>query len=451
MENSDSTKNKTYTLKYQQEDVCPICGGIGFVRRDLPIDDPNFGILEVCQCQKENVQRASVQRLYNVSNLDAFKEMTFDQFDISGFNSSNEINKTLEVAFNTAKNYANHLNGWLLLMGSYGCGKTHLAAAIANEVVSMGVETLFLTIPDLLDWLRYSFSSNETSYEDRFEEIKNIRFLVLDDFGTQNATAWAREKLFQIINHRYTHQLPTVVTTNIGLSEIDERVSSRLQDRKLVIKIQIDAPDFRNPLMDANTSPISSLAHISDHRTFDKFSARKNEKLPDDAQNSLDKAFFAAQQFAEQPEGWLVFMGTYGTGKTHLAAAIGHYQAALGNDPIFAVVPDLLDHLRATFSPSSTISYDNVFSQVRTARLLILDDLGTQSATPWAREKLYQVLNYRYETHLPTVITTSSTLDEIDPRVRSRMLDERVCKVYKVIVPPFKSPSKKRRTSNKKS
>ena len=445
METSETTKNKKSKPKKQAEDVCPICGGIGYVRRDLPIDDPNFGILEICQCQKENYQRASVQRLYSVSNLEAFKEMTFDTFDISGFNNSKEINKTLEVAFNTAKNYAGHLNGWLLLMGSYGCGKTHLAAAIANEVVSMGVETLFLTVPDLLDWLRYSFSSDETTYESRFEEIKNIRFLVLDDLGTQNTTAWAREKLFQIINHRYTHKLPTVVTTNIGLNEIDERVSSRLQDRELVIKIRIDAPDFRNPLTDANASPISSLAHISDHRTFDKFSARKNESLPADVQNSLDKAFFAAQQFAEQPQGWLVFMGTYGTGKTHLAAAIGHYQAALGNDPIFTVVPDLLDHLRATFSPSSTISYDNVFSQVRTARLLILDDLGTQSATPWAREKLYQILNYRYETRLPTVITTSSMLDEIDPRIRSRMFDERVCKVYKIIAPPYKSPSIKRK------
>jgi DNA replication protein DnaC len=445
MEKSENTKKKTAEPKDKQ-DVCPICGGIGYVRRDLPIDDPNFGMLEVCQCQKENFQRASIQRLYRISNLDAFKEMTFDSFNICGHDSTNEVNKTLEVAFNTAKNYAHHLNGWLLLMGGYGSGKTHLAAAVANELVSLGVETLFLTVPDLLDWLRYSFGSEETSYESRFEEIKNIRFLVLDDLGTQNTTAWARENLFQIINHRYTHKLSTVITTNIGLNEIDERVRSRLQDRELVIKLQIDAPDFRNPLMDSSLSPISSLAHISDHRTFDKFSARKNEKLRADEQGSLDAAFLAAQEFAEHPQGWLVFMGTYGTGKTHLAAAIGHYQAALGNDPIFTVVPDLLDHLRATFNPDSTISYDNVFSQVRTTNLLILDDLGTQSATPWAREKLYQVLNYRYETRLPTVITTSSTLDEIDPRIRSRMLDERVCRLYKIIVPPYKSPAPKRKT-----
>ena len=442
MEKSDNTKAKAPKAS-QEKDVCPICGGLGLVKRDLPISDPNFGRFEVCECQKENQQRSTVQRLYTISNLDAYRDMTFASFDISGLNNKDEVNNTLEVTFNTTQNYARHLNGWLLLMGSYGCGKTHLAAAIANEVVSMGVQTLFLTVPDLLDWLRYSFGSQETSYESRFEEIKNIRFLVLDDLGTQNTTPWAREKLFQILNHRYTHKLPTVITTNTALNEIDERMASRMQDRELVIKLQIDAPDFRNPLMDTNPSPISSLAHISDHRTFDKFSARKNEKLPADEQNSLDSAFFAAQQFAEHPDGWLVFMGTYGTGKTHLAAAIGHFRAAMGEEPIFAVVPDLLDHLRATFSPTSSASYDSVFAQVRTARLLVLDDLGTQSATPWAREKLYQVLNYRYETRLPTVITTSSTLDEIDPRIRSRMLDERVCRVFKIIVPPYKTRAAK--------
>jgi len=144
-----------------------------------------------------------------------------------------------------------------------------------------------------------------------------------------------------------------------------------------------------------------------------------------------------------------VLMGSYATGKTHLAAAIGHYRAALGEEPIFTVVPDLLDHLRATFSPSSSVSYDHVFSQVRNADLLILDDLGTQSATPWAREKLYQILNFRYETRLPTVITTSSTLDEIDPRIRSRMLDERVCQLLYLIVPPYQASRDKPKRKEK--
>ncbi|MCD6356226.1 MAG: ATP-binding protein, partial [Anaerolineaceae bacterium] len=168
MEKSATTNKKK---NIQKEKVCPICKGLGYVRRERSIDDPKFGTLELCECQKSKKNKENNQRLYQISNLDAYKEMTFDTFNTKGIANSREINNTLEVAFNTAKNYAHHLNGWLLLIGGFGCGKTHLAAAVANEVVSLGVETLFLTVPDLLDWLRFTFSSNEVTYEKRFEEI----------------------------------------------------------------------------------------------------------------------------------------------------------------------------------------------------------------------------------------------------------------------------------------
>lgn len=104
---------------------------------------------------------------------------------------------------------------------------------------------------------------------------------------------------------------------------------------------------------------------------------------------------------------------------------------------MFVVVPDLLDHLRATFNPNSSTSYDRRFEEVRAAPLLVLDDLGTQSMTPWVREKLYQLFNHRYNAQLPTVITTSDLIDEMDARIRSRMLDTRLCKIYALTVPPF--------------
>jgi len=447
MATSDSIKKSPHVIF--DEKACPKCGGVGYVRRILPVDHPNFGQLEVCECQKEDAQKAINRRLYQISNLDAYLSMTFDSFRSSGRADGKETNKTLEAALHTAQNYARHLNGWLLLMGGYGSGKTHLAAAIASEVVAMGIPTLFLTVPDLLDWLRFSYHSDDTTFEERFEEIRGVRFLVLDDLGTQNTTDWAREKLYQIINHRYIYRLPTVLTTNLSLSQIDERISSRLQDRELVVNIQIDAPDFRNPLSNGKDSPISSLAAVSDHRTFERFSTRKNENLSPEEQNTLEKVFYLAQQYADKPQGWLVLMGGFGTGKTHLAAAIGHYRASLGDEPIFAIVPDLLDYLRATYSPTSTVSYDHVFNQVKTTKLLILDDLGTQNATPWAREKLYQILNYRYECNLPTVLTTSASLEEIDPRIRSRIMDERVCVVFKIIAPPYQIRARKKRASLK--
>ena len=112
---------------------------------------------------------------------------------------------------------------------------------------------------------------------------------------------------------------------------------------------------------------IGTLPLLSGH-TFGNFSLRENEKLPADEQKSLERAFRITQQYAEKPKGWLVLTGTYGCGKTHLAAAIGNFRAAEGDEPIFIVVPDLLDHLRSTFSPSSAITYDHLFEQIRSCK-----------------------------------------------------------------------------------
>ena len=130
-------------------------------------------------------------------------------------------------------------------------------------------------------------------------------------------------------------------------------------------------------------------------------------------------------------------MGGFGSGKTHLAAAIANHRAGLGDPPLFVMVPDLLDHLRATFSPGSSVAFDRRFDEIRTASLLVLDDLGTQSMTPWVREKLYQLFNYRYNAELPTVITTSDSLEEMDARIRSRLLDNRLCTRYGLDVPSY--------------
>ncbi|MEJ2599654.1 MAG: ATP-binding protein, partial [Anaerolineales bacterium] len=131
--------------------------------------------------------------------------------------------------------------------------------------------------------------------------------------------------------------------------------------------------------------------------------------------------------------------------------AIANYRADLGNPPLFVVVPDLLDHLRATFTPTSNISLDRRFEEVRTTSLLILDDLGTQSMTPWVREKLYQLFNYRYNAELPTVVTTADALDEMDPRLRSRMLDRRICKIYPINgVPVYRGAHTERHRSTRR-
>ena len=66
------------------------------------------------------------------------------------------------------------------------------------------------------------------------------------------------------------------------------------------------------------------------------------------------------------------------------------------------------------------------------------DDLGTQTSSPWAREKLYQLFNYRYNAELPTVITTASFPNEMDERLRSRLEGTRLVKVFPITVPSYR-------------
>lgn len=405
------------------------------MRLEVPVGHPDFGRLQVCSCRQNQVSQQIRQRLFALSNLDELSHLTFENFQPRGLiGLSPRQADSLELAYNHARQFAQTLKGWLLLQGGYGCGKTHLAAAIANFAVGMGVPTLFITVPDLLDTLRFAYNDPEATFEERFEEIRSAPLLVMDDFGTQNATSWAQEKLFQILNYRYINRLPLVITTNLPLDDIEPRIRSRLMDPQLVTRVNILAPDFRNPTEDTGLGTM----HESTFATFD---LRKDEGLSAEEVRSLEKALKAAREFAENPKGWLVLLGSYGCGKTHLAAAIANYRAELGYDVRFDVVPDLLDHLRATFSPGSTVSLDRRFEQVRTCRLLILDDLGTQAMTPWVREKLYQLFNYRYNHKLPTVITTADSLEEIDPRIRSRMMDSRLCKIYGITAPAYTGAS----------
>ena len=430
--------------------VCPLCKGAGFLIKDVPIGHPDFGRLYPCECKQQELEQKRTHRLRQLSNLDHLTHMTFESFIPEGRGLNPEQRENLRRAFEHARNYARDPKGWMMFRGGYGCGKTHLAAAIANARIQEGCPALFVVVPDLLDHLRATYSpTSAVTYDQRFEEVRSHPLLILDDLGTQSSTPWAEEKLYQIFNHRHNARLPTVITTNYELEEIEVRIRSRLNSVDLVHMVPILAPDYRASGMRDGQSELSSLGLHPD-KTFGTFDLNRNEMDGVEREN-LQKVYQITREFAENPHGWLVITGTFGCGKTHLAAAIANHLANKRRLPLFVVVPDLLDHLRATFNPQSTISYDKLFEQVRRASLLVLDDLGTESATSWAREKMYQILNYRYNARLPTVITTAQKIDDLDPRIRARILDRSRCQIWSILAPSYRggkniAKSKRQRT-----
>lgn len=222
--------------------ACSICQDAGFVRGDFPVGHPKFGSIFPCECRVRERAERQREQLSSLTNLDAFQDKTLERFDptVPG----------VVKAYQEALDFVESPTRWLFLHGGCGVGKTHLAAGIAIEVFRREPRwtVIFQVVPDLLDHLRATFDPSAGSgYDERFNAFRNANLLVLDDLGTENTTPWAREKLYQLFNHRYNQRLATVVTSNQDLRQIEERVRSRLLDRELTRYIEIDADDFRTP------------------------------------------------------------------------------------------------------------------------------------------------------------------------------------------------------------
>jgi DNA replication protein DnaC len=427
------------------EPLCSICRDLGFVRHDVPLEHPDFGRAFPCVCRTDEV----LDRLRRRSNLGPLATRTFATFHPNGRPDAREpmtdaARQRLRAALEHSRVYAEEPQGWLVLGGPSGCGKTHLAAAIANRQLELGHNAFFAVVPDLLDHLRATYvPSSDVTYDELFESVRDTRLLILDDLGTQTSSPWAQEKLFQLFNHRFNAELPTVITTNQRLSDLDERLRARLEDRRQVMWHDVRTRD--SPFTEALSSDWQS--GLTDQR-FETFHWDRHESLRD--------AYNKALEFASRPSGWLVLTGDVGCGKTHLAAAIKNERDEHGEPTLFVTAPGLLDYLRATYAPSSDVTYDRGFDRVRNAPVLILDDYGAHSSTPWAEEKLFQLLNHRFNGRLPTVITTNLPLDRepLGPgqhqgrRIFSRLLDRDLCRVVALDAPPYERPSLARRRTS---
>ncbi len=403
------------------------------MRRDVPLKHPDFGRAFPCTCQRELDNGHRLERLRRFSNMGSLASVSLEAIAPAG--ASAEARARFEAALEAARAYADEPRGCFMLIGGSGTGKTHLAAGIANRLMERGEPVFFTFVPDLLDHLRATYSPDaEVSYDELFEQVKSVRILVLDDFGTHSSTPWAEEKLYQVLNHRYLNELPTVVTSSVALDRLDPRLQQRLLDPRTSRMMDLGAA------VSGGGQRVGAVPHeMLKRMTFETFepAGRADET---EQRETLQAALDASLAFARDPDGWLVLVGDSGCGKTHLAVAVATERLKGGEEVFFALVPDLLDHLRYTFSPDSRVTYDELFDRVKQTPLLVLDDFGSETSTPWANEKLYQIVVHRHNARLPTIITTRAILPSSHDPIASRMNDPRLVMVMPITAPDYRQP-----------
>ena len=425
---------------------CPICKGAGFIHPLLASGQPDFSRVVPCQCSRQGLKKEKLSQPQQFSNLGALARLSFDNLIPSGRYEDTALQQNFTKAYEAAKAFANEPKGWLILIGPSGCGKTHLACAIANHRLNLGKPAFYIGAADLLDHLRSAFSpSSEIAYDELFERVRNTPLLILDDLTMTATTPWAKGKLEQLLDYRFNMCLPTVITTGTPIEEFDESLRGHLADSE-ICNIHVIRGKSTLILEHLGSIELEALRQ----KAFSNFDYKLSNLSPEERQ-SLEQSYRNAVNFAKSPEGWLVFMGVNGCGKTHLAAAIANNLRKEGKSVLFIVVTDLLDYLRSTFNPESRVTYDELFEKIKKTPVLILDDFGEQSATSWAQEKLYQLINYRYNARLATVLTTCLSLDEIESRISSRMVDPSLSLVLRINAPDYRGDIKAPRPRDVKS
>lgn len=199
-------------------DVCPLCSGRGWV----VAADGGAGTAIACECRKLGLGG----RLLAASGIpERYQHCRFESFRSDHYDSG--VAAQLGRALAESRAYVESFLGTdgspretgLLYIGPTGVGKTHLAAAVALELIERRrVRVKFVEFTDLVHQIQATFEPGSPgSKSEILDGVTEAELLVLDELGAQKPTPWVQDVLYLIINTRYTRRRPTIFTTNFRL------------------------------------------------------------------------------------------------------------------------------------------------------------------------------------------------------------------------------------------
>ena len=223
-----------------EPEVCPLCYGSG-------MEVVAGKGARQCKCRKQKshsnlIERARIPKRYERCHFHNYRVMNPSQGD------------AFKLALKLATTYPAVERG-LLLMGTVGVGKTHLAVSILKGLTEQGIDCLFYEFGALLKGIQDSYNSvSQTSELKVLQPIFDAEVLVLDEIGASKPTDWVRDTMANIINTRYNDKKLTIFTTNY-LDErraekdetLEDRIGVRLRSRlfEMCKTVSLSGEDFR--------------------------------------------------------------------------------------------------------------------------------------------------------------------------------------------------------------
>lgn len=213
---------------------CEICGGVGFVRYDVPLDHFMFGKIEPCP-NAINSQFAVPGRFG--LRYDEQRELTWKSLD--------NYNNSVDIASRIAQELNDHTGAWIFLHGTWGVAKSLILKIAVAEGLRSGRHSHYVSMVDILDDLRMAFDEEDQAsvLNERITRWSTIPFLAIDEFEKTNPTPWVMERMFQIFDRRYNlavhEQAATLIASNQRPSDFRPEFESRIMDgRGLVLELR---------------------------------------------------------------------------------------------------------------------------------------------------------------------------------------------------------------------
>ena len=197
---------------------------------------------EECQERKNRIAKM----LDSSGMMGIMRKMTFDSFELQ------RRGKIYNIAKQYANDFASDTNSGLIFFGKAGVGKTHLAVAIARYVIEQKqIATRVARTVELLADIRRTFSEHDGyRAENEAELIQRLAYvplLILDDVGAEKISDWVKEVFYRVIDQRWLEQKPVIVTTNLNIEELAEKIGERITSRiaGMCTPIEMQSRDYR--------------------------------------------------------------------------------------------------------------------------------------------------------------------------------------------------------------